>query len=241
LISTQGALSVKLRNGQDVDPAHLSPSAGFFGSAANMFRRKPSELEAPPSAANPSVLCGEQIETETDVLYVQKMPTFDGSLGAADAELVCSYLTAPYLRIPLLLQFFSAPARFAALGCVEMQRVLDAALFEPGAYVAPDVADAWFAPAPEKRHNAPSTAPAPKEKLATTLGLLVNELHRSPDMLVAARVEIEIVWRPIHWLITHRSPRRKVSGRALASSIPERLEASPRAATRRPSSTRCVC
>ena len=32
----------------------------------------------------------------------------------------------------------------------------------------------------------PSTAPAPKEKLSTTLGLLVNELHRSPDMLVAA-------------------------------------------------------
>jgi hypothetical protein len=186
LISTQGALSVKLRNGQDVDPAHLSPSAGFFGSAANIFRRKPSELEAPPSAANPSVLCGEQVETETDVLYVQKMPTFDGSLGAADAELVCSYLTAPYLRIPLLLQFFSAPARFAALGCIEMQRVLDAALFEPGAYASPDAADAWFAPAPEKRHNAPSTAPAPKEKLSTTLGLLVNELHRSPDMLVAA-------------------------------------------------------
>ena len=151
------------------------------------------------------------------MLYVQKMPTFDGSLGAADAELVCSYLTAPYLRIPLLLQCFSAPARFAALGCVEMQRVLDAALFEPGAYVAPDVADAWFAPAPEKATTRRPGA-GPRLKPATTLGLLVNELHRSPDMLVAARVEIEIVWRPIHWLTTHRR-RGAVSGRALASSI----------------------
>ena len=43
-----------------------------------------------------------------------------------------------------------------------MQRVLDAALFEPGAYASPDAADAWFAPAPEKATR-PSTAPAPKE------------------------------------------------------------------------------
>ena len=31
----------------------------------------------------------------------------------------------------------------------------------PALGAKPDAADAWFAPAPEKRHNAPSTAPAP--------------------------------------------------------------------------------
>ena len=40
-------LSVKLRNGQDVDPAHLSKGAGFFGSAANMFTHfNPRVLQA---------------------------------------------------------------------------------------------------------------------------------------------------------------------------------------------------
>ena len=54
------------------------------------------------------------------MLYAERLPSFDGALGAADAELVLSYLTAPYVRIPLLLQFFSSPACFAALGCASL-------------------------------------------------------------------------------------------------------------------------
>ena len=116
------------------------------------------------SAANPSVLCGEQIETETDVLYVQKMPTFDGSLGAADAELVCSYLTAPVPPHPSASPVLLGAGALWALGCVEMQSVLTLRYSRPARrHRTP--------PTPglrrhrEKRHNAPSTAPAPKEKL----------------------------------------------------------------------------
>ena len=42
-------------------------------------------------------------------------------LSSRDAELVLTYLTAPYLRIPLLLGFFADHARLPALGGTRMQ------------------------------------------------------------------------------------------------------------------------
>ena len=79
------------------------------------------------------------IETEEDVLHVptSELPTFDGALGARDAEVLLQTLTAPLLRIPLLLGFFAEPHRFGALGRPCIQRVLDGALFEPAAWRAP--------------------------------------------------------------------------------------------------------
>jgi hypothetical protein len=41
-------------------------------------------------------------------------------------------LLVPSLRVPMLLNFFAAPNRTAALSQPALQRVLDAALFEPG-------------------------------------------------------------------------------------------------------------
>jgi len=41
-------------------------------------------------------------------------------------------LTVPYLRVPLLLRFFSQPSHVHALGSAKLQAALDAALFEPG-------------------------------------------------------------------------------------------------------------
>ena len=40
------------------------------------------------------------VESEADVLHIPKLPTFDGTLGQADAELLISFLTVPYLRMP---------------------------------------------------------------------------------------------------------------------------------------------
>ena len=39
---------------------------------------------------------------EDDVLFA-KAANFDDTLSAEDSERICSYLTAPYLRIPMLL------------------------------------------------------------------------------------------------------------------------------------------
>lgn len=57
-----------------------------------------------PSGANPGVLAGQECETEDDVLHLKTPPTFDNTLRAPDSELLLTLLTAPYLRIPLVLQ-----------------------------------------------------------------------------------------------------------------------------------------
>eukprot|EP00435_Cladocopium_sp_Y103_P015704 s3542_g3.t2 len=99
------------------------------------------------------------------------------ALGAADVELLLSYLTAPYLRIPLLLGFFTDRHRASALREPQLQVVLDAALFEPGQWQPP--MDLLKSP--------PDTVPAPDRRhLATAAGLLFNELMRSPQAVVHA-------------------------------------------------------
>ena len=69
----------------------------------------------PPSGANPSNIAGENIETEDDVLYLRVLPHFNKKLSLRDSELLISYLTVPYLRIPLLMRFFASPERLSSL------------------------------------------------------------------------------------------------------------------------------
>ena len=99
------------------------------GFLSSLFASKP---RAPPSGANPSNLVNEAIETEDDVLFVKNLPDFDGRLAPRACELLVQYLTAPYLRVPLVLQFFADQMRVMALSSAELQSVLDAVLFEPG-------------------------------------------------------------------------------------------------------------
>jgi hypothetical protein len=73
------------------------------------------KTRAPPSGANPSNLVDKTIDTEDDVLFVQNLPDFGDRLRARDSELLLSYLTAPYLRIPLVVQFFADPVKMQAL------------------------------------------------------------------------------------------------------------------------------
>ena len=49
--------------------------------------------------------------TEEDVLHLTNLPTFDGLLRPSESELLLTYLTAPYLRIPLVLRHFADPQR----------------------------------------------------------------------------------------------------------------------------------
>src|SRR6185437_2859408 len=75
-----------------------------------------------------------------------------------------------YLRIPLILNFFSQPEHINALCHKRLRSVMDGCLFEPGLWqeidqkVQPDVI-----PAPDRAH------------LATVNGLLFNELIHSPQ------------------------------------------------------------
>ena len=109
----------------DDDGANATAKPGFF----TRLLGKKAAPRLPPSAANPSTVAGQDILTEDDVLHVRHLPDFGGTLRAADAELLLSYLLAPYLRVPLLMRFFAQPAHTQALAQPELQEVLDAALF----------------------------------------------------------------------------------------------------------------
>lgn len=97
-------------------------------------------------------------------------------LSSRDAELLLQYLTAPYLRIPLLLAFFADPVRIQALSQPRLQDLLEACLFEPGPWQE----------APER--PPPDVFPVPRERraelLSTPLGLLFNELLHAPSSLL---------------------------------------------------------
>lgn len=68
------------------------------GPAAHVFclQATPSFLTDPHDA-----------KTEDDVLHIRNLPSFDDALGQRDSELLISYLTVPYLRLPLVMSFFS--------------------------------------------------------------------------------------------------------------------------------------
>lgn len=135
----------------------------------------PKSLRSVPSQANPSILIGQRVDTEDDILHIRDLPDFDGTLGARDSELLLQYLLAPYLRIPLLLNFFSSEARIKALRCSDLQEVLDAAMFEPGQFkessgtVLPE-----SIPSLDRNH------------LCTPVGLLFNEILLAPNVVLAA-------------------------------------------------------
>jgi hypothetical protein len=128
-----------------------------------------------PSQANPSILLGERVDTEDDILHIRNLPDFDGTLGAKDCEYMLQYLTAPYLRIPLLLSFFSNEVRLKALRCRNLQEVLDAALFEPGQWQ-------FFDTKPLITEIPAET----RDHLCTPVGLLFNELIMSPDLVLSS-------------------------------------------------------
>ena len=71
---------------------------------------------APSSGGDPSSLAGQRIDGEEDILHIRHLPQFGGRLKARDCELLLSYLTAPYLRIALLMNF----GKLCLQSCVEL-------------------------------------------------------------------------------------------------------------------------
>eukprot|EP00457_Paulinella_chromatophora_P000002 gb/GEZN01000002.1/.p1 GENE.gb/GEZN01000002.1/~~gb/GEZN01000002.1/.p1 ORF type:complete len:6816 (+),score=1425.09 gb/GEZN01000002.1/:114-20561(+) len=95
-------------------------------------------------------------------------------LGQYDSELLISYLTVPYLRLPLVLSFFATEDRIHKLASSKLRRILDSVLFEPGRYLAVN-----------RTGVEPVMVPTPhKDLLASPYGLLFNELVRAPDTVL---------------------------------------------------------
>lgn len=164
--------STTIEEEQFKSSSHTRPK-GFFRRILQYIGLSGKQPRSTPSQANPSILLGERVDTEDDILHVLKLPDFDGTLGARDCELMLQYLTAPYLRIPLLLNFFSNEVRLKALRNESIQEVLDAALFEPGPWQS------------EPTKLSISTVPAEnRDNLCSTAGLLFNELVMSPTLVM---------------------------------------------------------
>ena len=117
------------------------------------------------------------------MLHMWELPDFGAldvgharALGQQDAEHLLSYLTVPYLRIPLVAAFFASDDRIHSLQSPTLQALFDAVLFEPGAHLPLEAAAL-------EPVDVPTSAP---ELLGTPHHLLLNELCRSPDTLLGA-------------------------------------------------------
>lgn len=133
-----------------------------------------------PSTATPSfyVESKQEVKREDDVLYVQNLPSFEDKygqvLGQRDSELLISYLTVPYLRIPLVFSFFATEDRIHKLQSEKLRDILDSVLFEPGKHLSVELSNVCPTMVPTRS----------PELLATSYGMLLNELVRSPGNIV---------------------------------------------------------
>eukprot|EP00435_Cladocopium_sp_Y103_P037714 s365_g10.t1 len=134
------------------------------------------------SQANPSILSGSPVDCEEDILALQSVPTFGSSLKPSESELLLTYLLAPYMRIPLILNFFWDKQRMTLLQEPQLQAILEAVLFEPGPWLSQK----------EALEELPKTIPADSAAyLSTRAGLLFNEMQYSPepDQIEAAQYD----------------------------------------------------
>ena len=110
--------------------------SGLIGSLTRLFSSEISR--APPSPSDPSILVHDtEINNEDDVLHIKKLPDFDHRLSQKNSEALLSFLTVPYIRIPLIMNFFSTEDKIKSLRSSSLRAVLDAVLFEPNHWQAP--------------------------------------------------------------------------------------------------------
>jgi len=145
-----------------------------------------------PSVDVPRLTAPDLCKTEFDLLHVPTLPDFaDGegvlkvALNQRDSELLLSFLTAPYIRIPLVLSFFVSEDRIHTLQSTKLQRVLDGALFEPGAFLRPRVTSGTTSL--DDNVLVPTTN---RSFLATSFGYLLNELIYSPRAVLEATLSL---------------------------------------------------
>lgn len=94
----------------------------------------PAERQLPRSAADVPHLLGladGKHVTEEEIVQAQRLPSFEDSLSQEDAEQFLCALSAPYVRVPLLLRFFSE-TQLGGLFNAEVKKIVHSGLFELG-------------------------------------------------------------------------------------------------------------
>ncbi|CAJ1341409.1 unnamed protein product [Effrenium voratum] len=141
------------------------------------YRPKPSASgHRYASAALASKYTGRAVvRTEDDLLYLRSLPTFEDRLRPSDSEALLSFLTVPYIRMPLMLSFFTSADRVNCLFSDTLRSILHAVVLEPGKFLMPG---RWN----ECPQMVPAASAAEAELLATPFGQLLTELSCSPKM-----------------------------------------------------------
>jgi hypothetical protein len=120
--------------------------------------------------------------TEDDILHIRELNAlqFDRTLTQSDIERMLSILTVPYLRCPLMLNFFAAEERVHALQHDKLRNILESTIFEPGAWLGVDLAK-----------EVPTTVPASnRDCLGTPFSHLLAELCASPEAVLEPLVRL---------------------------------------------------
>ena len=160
--------SYKVKFDDKLDKVEISFNLGSFG----MKKWMKSQLKYDIPLSDPHnyvIKAATSFVNEDDILHNQKLKDFNGNLSQEEAEQLYTYLTTPYLRIPLVLNFFSRE-RVGCLFNVSLQHMLEHTLFVPGN---------WGSIANDETLK---TIPCKPEELTTKHGYLVAELERGPSI-----------------------------------------------------------
>ncbi|KAH3756032.1 nxn protein [Pelomyxa schiedti] len=167
--------------GVDIDTADVKAIA--FGTREINFGEGPV-VQSPADVAK---ILRVPLPTEDDVLHTDDLPTFGDTLSREESELLMSYLTVDYMRIPLVLGFFASRDRVMYLYNPQLRDMLRAVIFEPGPWV-PQVDHEAISQVPARlsalqskqnilKRLMSATAPKDINTLGTPDGLLLNELR----------------------------------------------------------------
>ncbi|CCD20481.1 hypothetical protein, conserved, partial [Trypanosoma vivax Y486] len=174
-----------LVRGRDSDIADISV-IGFGGRELNY-----GEGLLLHSPIDVGVMLGVEQATEDDVVHAtpSSLPTFGGVMSVEESEVLLTSLTAPYLRLPLILDFFASQDRHTYLFSTSVQNLFRAALFEPSAYATEEEQKVEPALVPMRLGRQQRLVPSFSLEnfeacLGTPYGLLLNELQRSPDAIL---------------------------------------------------------
>jgi hypothetical protein len=116
--------------------------------------------------------------TEDDVLHLLNLPSFDEVMSEEDAEKLLSYMTVPYLRLPMIISFFATKDRVPLLLNRDIQGILEGVLFEPRRWIT-------ALTRPQMK-----VVPAEQIHLGASRGMLLNEIEFSPVLLLESLLKL---------------------------------------------------
>eukprot|EP00924_Labyrinthula_sp_SR-Ha-C_P012614 augustus_masked-scaffold_10-processed-gene-12.1-mRNA-1 protein AED:0.94 eAED:0.96 QI:0/-1/0/1/-1/1/1/0/1752 len=132
-------------------------------------------LQIETNFSNPSVLAGQYIADEEDVLYLEEVPTFEEKLTPHQSELLLQYLTTRSSRLSLVLVFFSHEDTVRALESKALRLCLVQCLFEGGQWNDNDVLlEKLIVPNNSQKFH------------GTAYGYLINDICYCPSTIIKA-------------------------------------------------------